>query len=645
MKSHWVMDYETLKTCFIAVFEHYKEEKRRVFVIHKLTPKSQFDDFVSFLQENVEKDEWHISYNGLAFDSQITQYVLLEHENWFNLSNEEIANLLYLYAQTLINRDKDKPVDFPEWKLFIKQIDLFKMNHWDNVAKRSGLKWIQYSMDWDNVEDMPIHHEKDLKTVDELSVVIRYCINDVISTKKILEVSKEQLILRQKLTQEYGINLYSASETRIAKELFAHFLSEKTGLRKYELKQLRTRRSHIYLDQCILPYISFVSPEFQELLKFFRGKVVTETKGALNYKVTYRNIDIYYGLGGIHGAKDSGIYEATPGYTIMTSDVTSFYPNLAIRNKLSPAHLDKDDFCSLYEWFFEERKKYPKSDPKNYVFKIILNSTYGLSNDENSFLYDPQFTMSITINGQLLLTKLFEMLSEGIPGSIPLMLNTDGLEMMIPTCFKQKYMDICKEWEEMTKLQLEHDEYKKLILADVNNYIAVYDNKDKKPKCKGRFEWEDQEKKKVSVLHKNKSFLIIPKAIYSYFVNGTNPKEYLQQNRNIFDYCAGVKAKGDWEMFSISVEKGIMRQDILQKTNRYYISKHSGSKIVKRNKKDGREIQIESGQWMQTLYNRKDEKKFEEYDVNDEYYLDRIIKEIDNINKTTSRTYTQLELF
>ncbi len=58
---------------------------------------------------------------------------------------------------------------------------------------------------------------------------------------------------------------------------------------------------------------------------------------------------------------------------IMTSDVTSFYPNLAIRNKWAPAHLPEEEFCNLYEWFFEERKKIPKKDPKNYVYKIILN--------------------------------------------------------------------------------------------------------------------------------------------------------------------------------------------------------------------------------------------------------------------------------
>ncbi len=56
-------------------------------------------------------------------------------------------------------------------------------------------------------------------------------------------------------------------------------------------------------------------------------------------------------------------------------------------------------------------------------------------------------------------------------GSIPIMQNTDGLEMMIPAHYKDKYLEICAEWEKLTKLSLEHDQYNKLILADVNNFI------------------------------------------------------------------------------------------------------------------------------------------------------------------------------
>lgn len=94
--------------------------------------------------------------------------------------------------------------------------------------------------------------------------------------------------------------------------------------------------------------------------------------------------------------------------------------------------------------------------------------TYGLTGDINSFLYDPKMTMQITINGQLLLTMLYEMLSLAIPESKPLMQNTDGLEMMIPESKKDLYFQICKEWENLTQLSLEHDEYSKMIIRDVN---------------------------------------------------------------------------------------------------------------------------------------------------------------------------------
>ena len=34
--THWIMDYETLSNCFVAVFKHYKGEEQKVFVIHEL---------------------------------------------------------------------------------------------------------------------------------------------------------------------------------------------------------------------------------------------------------------------------------------------------------------------------------------------------------------------------------------------------------------------------------------------------------------------------------------------------------------------------------------------------------------------------------------------------------------------------------
>jgi len=617
------MDYETLSNCFVAVFKHYKTEETHIFSVCSL--QNDYEKFSEFLKENIENNEWHISYNGLAFDAQVTHNIIKDHENLLLMTGEEIAEEIYGYAQRSINKITNKEFqDFAEWNMTIKQIDLFKLNHWDNPAKMSSLKWIEYTMDWNNILDMPIHHETKITNQEQLDTIVNYCINDVDATKEIFNRCKPLIKLRKELTDKYNINLYSASEPRISKELFAYYLSKELRIPKYDLKKLRTYRNVIKINDLILDYIKFETPEFNNLLNKFRTVELNpnQTKGGFKYSVNYRGVKTHFGLGGAHGAAKASVYKSDDDNIIMSSDVTSFYPNLAIMNKISPAHLDKKAFCQLYEWFFTERKKIPKSNPMNYVYKIILNSTYGLSNDKNSFLYDPQFTMFITVNGQLTLMMLYEMIMQAIPEAIPLLQNTDGVETIIPRSKIDLYNEVCKKWEDITNLNLEHDTYKKLILADVNNYIAIDNNG--KSKCKGRFEFENL------ALHKNKSKLIIPKAIYAYFVDGVLPEETLKQNKNILDYCIGGKSKGNWQQVARSIKNNEGHEENLQKINRYFIS-NNGVKIIKVNKADKREIQLESGRWMQTIFNDLKEKDWKDYDINEKYYLEAIQKEIDNI--------------
>ena len=662
--NHWVMDYETLSNCFTAVFEHYKTTETKVFVVHDL--RNDFDDFIDFLKQNTDNREWHISYNGLAFDAQVTHYIIENYELWENLSAGEIAGIIYKYATKCIARSDAKEFhDYPQWKMCIGQIDLFKMHHWDNPAKRSSLKWIQYTMDWDNMLDMPIHHSASIETMDQIETILTYNINDVKSTKEIFSRSHELIKLRKDLTNTYGINLYSASEPRISKELFAYYMSEKLNIQKRDLKQMRTHRSIVKVKDIVLPYIKFVSTEFQTLLDRFNALEVNPEylKGVFKYSVLYKGVKTDFGIGGVHGANKAGVYLSDDEYVIMSSDVTSFYPNLVIRNKWSPGHFPAAEFCDQYEWFFEERKKIPKSNPMNYVYKIILNSTFGLSNDKNSFFYDPELTMRITINGQLSLMLLYEMIMERIPDALPIMHNTDGLETRIPRKYVDQYMLICKEWEDLTNLQLEHDEYQKLVVGDVNNYIGLNNFKEvdltawreikrKNPhykfkierdkfyfapcKLKGRFDFFNLQ------LHKNKSKLVIKKALYNYFIHDIMPQDYLTQNNNILDYCIGGKSKGDWKQVARSIKDGRYHEEDLQKINRYYVS-NTGIKIIKINKSDGRQIQLEAGQWMQTIFNKmKIEPKWENYNVNKAYYLDAIEQEIDNIMNVSSN---QLTLF
>lgn len=664
MKKHWVMDYETLSNCFVAVFEEYKTLETKVFVVHEL--QNDFGKFIFFLKDNIRHKQWHISYNGLAFDAQVSHYILDNFESWSDYTPSEIANTIYLYAQRCIQKSNNKEwSDYAQWKMQIGQIDLFKLHHWDNPAKRSSLKWIQYSMDWENILDMPIHHETKIETKDQLDIIVEYCVNDVKSTKEIFKKSIQEIKLRKELTNAYGVNMYSASEPRISKEIFSYYLSRNLNIPKRDLRMMRTFRDVIKIKDILLPYISFTSPEFKVLHERFKTLEVdgTKLKGSFKYRVNYKGVNTDFGLGGVHGANNKGMYESNDDVIIMSSDVTSFYPNLAIKNKFSPAHFPKDDFCDQYEWFFKERKKIPKSNPMNYVYKIILNSTFGLSNDDKSFFYDPELCAKITINGQLTLMMLYEQIMERIPEAIALIHNTDGIETIIPRKDYDLYMQICKEWENITNLELEHDEYQKLVLGDVNNYIGVNNFKEvditkwreiKKAephylfrvvndkfsfapvKLKGRFDFHNLQ------LHKNKSKLVIPKAIYQYFVNNVLPEDYLDTNKNILDYCIGGKSKGDWKQVARYVKEGVYKEEDLQKINRYFIS-NSGMKIVKVNKNDAREIQLESGKWLQTVFNKMEvEPKWENYDLNKTYYLNAIEKEINDII-TVSRN--QLKLF
>lgn len=660
------MDYETINNCFVAVFQHYKTSEQKVFVVHKL--QNDFKDFIDFLHTNRDEKQWHISYNGLAFDAQVTQYIINNYHEW-SLDADEITGYIYDFAQeTIARQNKKQWAVFAPWHIQIGQIDLFKLHHWDGNQKRSSLKWIQYGMDWENLLDMPIHHSTEIQTQEELDTIVEYCINDVASTKEIFNRSKSEIKLRKGLTEKYNINLFSASEPKIAKELFAYHLAKKLDLHPKDIKSMKTYRSVIKVNDLILPYIKFKAPEFQLALKRFQSLELDamSLKGQFRYELEHNGVHTTFALGGIHGARKSGIYKSDDDHIIMTSDVTSFYPNMCIRNKWSPAHFPKEEFCDQYEWFFDERVKIPKSNPMNYVYKIILNSTFGLSNEENSFFYDPELCMRITLNGQLSLMMLYDMILDAIPDAVGLLQNTDGVEIRIPRDKQDVYLEVCKQWEDITQLNLEHDTYQRLILGDVNNYIAVNDYKDvdmstwrkmkednphylfkvkgssfsyAAVKLKGRFNFHELQ------LHKNKSKLIVKKAIYNYFVKDILPEDYLQKNRNILDYCIGMKSKGNWKQVSRSVHHGEYKEEDLQKINRYYISKQSNKsvKIIKVNKNDGREIQCESGKWMQTVFNKIElEPKWEDYNIDISYYKKAIESEIDNI---LAVSVNQLKLF
>lgn len=631
MQNNWVIDWETLINCSVLCAEHYKTDEKKNFVIHE--SRNDYPELIDFLETCKKEGSWHIGFNSISFDSQLTEYCLREKENMLKMSGEEISVLIYNKAQEVIQKSNNR--EWSEWgekDLSIKQLDIFKTNHWDNVQRSAGLKWIQYAMDWPNLQDMPIHHSTYI-TGGQISDIVTYCFNDVASTKNIINLSKASLGLRAEIFEKYGVNCFSYSNTKMGSELLLKLYCKHTGTRSWDIRKLRTGRNGIHIKDILFPYIKFKSPELNAFMEILKNKVIFNTKKDFKHTVKLGDIEFDYGAGGIHQCISSGVYHSDEYFVIMDFDVASLYPSIAIANKMYPAHLGPE----FYQVYKEEivdvrlREKAKGKDGNKAItegFKEAANASYGNSNSEHSWLYDPQYTMQTTINGQLMLTMLCEDILINIPEAQLLQTNTDGATFKIPRHTLDIYKTCCKSWEDTTKLQLEFVEYKSMFIRDVNNYISVTTTG--KTKCKGTFEWEDLQNYKPSHLHKNKSYLVIAKAVYEYFVNGIEPDKYLESNRNIYDYCAGTKIKGDWTFYETCVVNQRVIEVPLQKTLRYYIS-DKGCKIIKRNNSDGREIQVQAGRWEQMLFNNYQELPWKDYHVDMRFYKKEIQKEIDNI--------------
>lgn len=659
MKKGWVYDYETIVNCFVAVFRELNNPKnRKVFIISPW--HNDYEKIHDFLIECKESKSSLYSYNGLKFDNQISQWII-DPKNYSKYKHRPFGpySEIYSFAQKTIQAGDFKSgikFEYPSWDNPFRERDILKINNYDNPNKRTSLKWIQYSIDWPNLQDMPMQHYVPI-TEEQIADVIKYCDNDVLSLRKKILLDKNEILLRDTLTNFFNVDLLSASEPQIAKKIFGLALSKAMKISEKELSKMQTERKYIKLDQIILNYIKFKTPTFQKTLQKFNKLTLdaNNLKGSFKANAMYRGLDISFALGGIHGAK-RGWHKAEGNNVIKTFDVVSYYPNLAIKNNWSPAHLPVEIFVTTYNNQFEERRKYDKKNPLNYVYKIVLNSAYGLSNEKHgSFLKDSLFTMKITCNGQLLLAMLMEELVETIPGCRPLMINTDGGEVIFDKKYMHLYDEICKKWEALTKLELEHDEYKELIIADVNTYLAI--NKEKeiskeeaiellneakqkntvkplikfskklnkyyhcKIKLKGRYEIEKP-------VHKNKSYTVLKKMIYNYFVHKIPFVETLNQNKNIMDFCAVVRAKGTGKIFYnvMDTDNINMVKVSMQKTNRYFVS-NSGGKLKTLTEKT--ENLVEAYRGYETILNLWDPKKpFEEYDIDKKYYLQRANDEI-----------------
>jgi len=611
MSNDYVFDIETYPNVFTLAVEHSEAPIRWSFEISDWRNDSK--EIVEFLQYLKDTNARMVGFNNLGFDYPVLHTLIR--------MGKSDARTLYDKAMAIIHSQDDESRWMhnvnPSDRL-VEQIDLFKIHHFDNKARATSLKALEFNMRSDNIEDLPFPVGTVLNP-EQTAMLKRYNAHDVQETKKFMHVTTDMINFREKLCTLYpGKDWLNFNDTKIGKEFFAMKLEE-AGVTLYDFgpkgrTPRQTLRPTIALRDAILPWITFEHSEFNRMLGWFKTQVITETKGVFDDAIARVNgFDFVFGLGGIHGSVESQVIESDADHVIVDLDVSSYYPNLAISNGFYPAHLG-ESFCGIYKNLYEQRKTYPKNSAENAMLKLALNGVYGDSNNRFSVFYDPLFTMSITLNGQLLLCVLAEGLMH-IDGLKIIQVNTDGMTVRVPRANKW-LVDVARAaWESRTKLQLEEAIYSHMFIRDVNNYIARYESG--KVKRKGAYEYDMD-------WHQNAGGLVIAKVAEKVLIDSAPIRETVEQWPDIMDFM--LRAKVPRSSHLVIERDGVITQ--LQNTTRYYVAEGGGHLFkymppLAKKPEQWRRFAIESGWGVQPCNDIKDAGKLP---VDFNYYIQEVEK-------------------
>jgi hypothetical protein len=715
LTKDWIYDLETYKSAFTFAVIRADGKFPRVFEVSERT--NELDRIYACVDHIEATTGRLVGFNNVGFDYPILHEVLTNRRSWEAKSGKQVAAAVYKLAQKQIDSFKDNGFghSIKTDEQVIKQVDLYRIHHFNNKAKATGLKMLEFNMRMDNIEDLPYAVDAEL-TGDEIDRLKTYNMHDVRCTLAFYLKSLTQIEFRDNLSIKLGRDFTNADDTKIGAEYFQMKL-EDSGVKLHTFKDgkkvmMQTKRDKIAIKDCLFKYYKFDRPEFQAVYDWFSKQVITETKGVfsdieehnLGEVAKYANLTVKrkkfkgapterdnddfknqhpmgwieveelkateylfdangqhvteyvldadgcpdlgkkpkkvrvpkksywgcyriaetlnvlvdgyridFGVGGVHASLSERIASAGKTYMLRDADVSSMYPNIAISNKIYPEHLGAE-FCVIYQDMYEQRKSYAKNTPENAMLKLALNGTYGKSNDKYSVFYDPKFTMSITINGQLSLLMLADRLLQ-IPKLKLVQLNTDGLTVAMTRDSEEQYNAICDQWQKDVKLELEFVDYKNMYIRDVNNYIALYTNG--KVKRKGAYQYEDLG------WHQNQGSLVIPMAAEAAMLHGKDVREFIKEHfeaGNIFDFMLRTKVPRSSKLV-LEFEDARVEQQ--QNICRYYPSK-SGGKLIKlmpaledNEDKSDRRLGIDTAWNVKTCNNMQDF----DGDIDFEYYV------------------------
>lgn len=538
------------------------------------------DIYTTDIQFNTNKI--FAGYNNLHYDNAIINYIISYYDKMINMNYLRICDSLYNLSKIITTSD-----DISAWKRWkyavnFETFDILTMLYSQKL--RVGLKEIQVTMQYKNVLEFAHDWTKPLDT-DLIDEMIEYNINDVDSTEALLNKCKDKVELRIAIEDEYGVRVLSKDGVNIGMKILTQKYLEKTGLTWWDIKDLRSPADVIALNEVILPFIEYRDPILKNVLSDMKKQIVSPGRKGYENKFVFRGLRYSVGVGGIHSVNNPEIIIPKEDEMLIDIDVQSLYPSMLIEYKFYPKHLGPE-FLEVYSQIKNERieAKHAGDKVKNETLKLALNGLSGNLQNEHNFCYSPFAVMQIRINGQLLLLMLAESLTD--IGCRIVQANTDGLFVLLKKDYYSKVQEICRSWEQQTKLVLEEDRFEAMYQYAINDYIAVSEgyqemkklfktnpekalNKKGKPYTSLDAIKDDYIKEKGMfitkvLLGKGMSPKIIPEAIRDYFIDNIPVRDTIYNCKDINKFLTYQKVD---KKFSVEYNG-----ELIQRINRFYAS-------------------------------------------------------------------------
>ena len=300
----------------------------------------------------------------------------------------------------------------------------------------------------------------------------------------------------------------------------------------------------ITVDPSLLPYIT------ENLPKQVIVHLMSSTEG-LSVKLFDNDVD--FGNGGIHSVYSPNLYvESNNEWVLLDVDATSYYPSLLIQQKCLSRCIERpEDF----KFIFDERvrikhkpNRTPEENELQTAYKLILNTTFGASGNKYLELYDPYQCTKTCRLGQLLLASLACKMVRTIPGLKIVQSNTDGLFVYVRRSHLDELRALEKEWQELTRINMEEKVIYRIWQRDVNNYLI---ESEEGVATKGG--WLNQDKYRKGYV------MLSPLTGY---ISAIAAKNFLLNGDNIVKTIVSCK---DIEKFIIVCKKGPTYSRVIQK--------------------------------------------------------------------------------